>query len=138
MPPVDKAIVRHRAGRKREKNLTQKTLLVLALFFGLGVYVAVTGREGAPALQTTRLVEQPRQAASAPSKPKPAIVQGVLLEHASLRKFPSAASQVVTVVAPGAEVQLTGQSGEWVQARLNSFEGWLPAEVVFSTQGGRP
>lgn len=152
MPKVDKSIVRFKHGRKTDGKLTRKTLVVLSVFFALGMYAVLGGFPQGEGMHvdTTSLRQSIRQfvdaqparrAAQTPAIPqttdKPAqhpALAGVVTDHVTLRQYPSTAAQTVLVLEPGDEVELIGQQKGWVQARWSLQEGWLPADAVFSKE----
>ena len=64
--------------------------------------------------------------------------RGVVLDRtADLRSGPAAREQVIATVHAGAELDVKGRSGDWIQVRVGeNLEGWLPATAVGVVQDG--
>ena len=64
--------------------------------------------------------------------------RGVVLDRtADLRSGPAAREQVIATVHAGAELDVRGRTGDWIQVRVGeNLEGWLPGTAVGVVQDG--
>ena len=121
-----------------------KLLLALAFLFGGALSVALLGRGRLRAVAGTA-------AAAVAVLALPVLLsvgykvwenefapRGVVLDRtADLRSGPAAREQVIATVHAGAEVDVKGRSGDWIQVRAGeNLEGWLPATAVGVVQDG--
>ena len=121
-----------------------KLLLALAFLFGGALSVALLGRGRLRAVAGTA-------AAAVAVLALPVLLsvgykvwenefapRGVVLDRtADLRSGPAAREQVIATVHAGAEVDVKGRSGDWIQVRAGeNLEGWLPATAVGIVQDG--
>lgn len=121
-----------------------KLLLALAFLFGGALSVALLGRGRFRAVAGTA-------AAAVAVLALPVLLsvgykvwenefapRGVVLDRtADLRSGPAAREQVIATVHAGAEVDVKGRSGDWIQVRAGeNLEGWLPATAVGVVQDG--
>ena len=94
--------------------------------------------KGRPAPRPLRLAAFCALALCALARAQAVDVRGVVLDRtADLRSGPAAREQVIATVHAGAEVDVKGRSGDWIQVRAGeNLEGWLPATAVGVVQDG--